>query len=321
MYDIIGDIHGHATPLKNLLAKMGYAKIDGVWQHPARQAVFLGDFVDRGPEQVETVLLVKEMVTRGFALSVMGNHELNAIAWVTPDPNPDGLDLNEPSVFMRPHHEKNRHQHSQFLNQVGEGSTLHHEMISWFKTLPLYLELERFRVVHACWHAPSIDTINSLTDAKQRVLPHQWVSLLRKGTNAFEAGETTLKGLEVELPKGYEFLDKDKHPRRHVRAQWWVNNMKSFTYRDIAIVPPDVLEKIPHSPVPGDVMPGYLGDKVLFVGHYWRTGTPAPLSDHVACLDYSIAAENIASDHQQGKLCAYRYNGEARLTQDAFIWV
>ena len=53
MYDLIGDIHGYATPLKQLLTKMGYKEqADGpeqpdVWQHPDRKVIFLGDFVDR----------------------------------------------------------------------------------------------------------------------------------------------------------------------------------------------------------------------------------------------------------------------------------
>lgn len=48
--DIIGDIHGFAEPLQDLLAKLGYSKSNsGSWKHPeARQVVFVGDFVDRG---------------------------------------------------------------------------------------------------------------------------------------------------------------------------------------------------------------------------------------------------------------------------------
>lgn len=53
VYDIIGDIHGHAGPLKQLLDRLGYVESDGVWRHPSRRALFLGDYIDRGPEQVE----------------------------------------------------------------------------------------------------------------------------------------------------------------------------------------------------------------------------------------------------------------------------
>jgi hypothetical protein len=37
MYDIIGDIHGHAEPLKQLLQKMNYKEEEGVWQHLNRK--------------------------------------------------------------------------------------------------------------------------------------------------------------------------------------------------------------------------------------------------------------------------------------------
>ena len=89
-YDIIGDIHGHADALKALLSDLGYAERERVWRHPDRQAVFLGDFIDRGPKQVETVGIVRRMVDAGAAQAVMGNHELNAIAWFTKDPSNPG---------------------------------------------------------------------------------------------------------------------------------------------------------------------------------------------------------------------------------------
>lgn len=45
-----------------------------------RQAIFLGDFIDLGPQIRKTLEMVRPMVESGSALSVMGNHELNALA-------------------------------------------------------------------------------------------------------------------------------------------------------------------------------------------------------------------------------------------------
>jgi len=50
MYDLIGDIHGYACELEALLDKLGYRDSNGVFAHPNRRAIFLGDFIDRGPE-------------------------------------------------------------------------------------------------------------------------------------------------------------------------------------------------------------------------------------------------------------------------------
>ena len=47
MYDLIGDIHGHADELIQLLDALGYRKSQGVYGHPERMVIFLGDFIDR----------------------------------------------------------------------------------------------------------------------------------------------------------------------------------------------------------------------------------------------------------------------------------
>jgi hypothetical protein len=306
MYDLIGDIHGYGTELKALLSKMDYEEIDGVWQHPERKVIFLGDFVDRGPEQVETVEIAKAMVDSGNALAVMGNHEYNAVAWATPDPE-------KPDEFLRPHTDKNLKQHRKFLEQVGEGSELHQSMIKWFKTLPLFLDMDNFRVVHACWHSAHLQTLSRFTDDHNRIRPDAWAQLTDEKSQGFEALETVLKGLEVSLPSGYEFRDKDNHPRSNIRTQWW--DLEGVTYRDLAMVPEEVIHQIPHEPIPDDVLPGYDGEKPVFVGHYWMKGEPAPLNEHVACLDYSVV------DADGGKLCAYRHDGFKYLDGSRFCWV
>ncbi|WP_234271031.1 metallophosphoesterase [Billgrantia ethanolica] len=84
MYDLIGDIHGHTDALERLLAALDYQERDGLWSHAERQVIFLGDFIDRGPKQVETVRIARAMVEAGQALAVMGNHEFNAVAWQRP---------------------------------------------------------------------------------------------------------------------------------------------------------------------------------------------------------------------------------------------
>ena len=86
-YDIIGDIHGYADKLHDLLEKLGYEKTAGVFGHPTRKVIFLGDFIDRGPQQKQVLDTAMAMVHNHQALAVMGNHELNALAYHTLDPN------------------------------------------------------------------------------------------------------------------------------------------------------------------------------------------------------------------------------------------
>jgi len=307
MYDLIGDIHGYATELKALLTKMDYQEIDGVWQHPdERQVIFLGDFVDRGPEQIETVQIAKAMVDKGKALAVMGNHEYNAVAWATQEPA-------NSSEYLRPHTDKNLHQHREFLEQVGEGSELHDIFLEWFKTLPLFLDLPDLRVVHACWHPDHLQKIGPFLDNQNSLLPDAWKSTAREGSEPYLALETLLKGLVIRLPEGYEFRDKYNHLRTNIRTRWW--DLESTTFQKLAMVPPEVLELIPDRSIPDDVLPGYDGKKPLFVGHYWMSGEPEPLNDHIACLDYSVAGKH------GGKLCAYRWDGESKLLKENFYYV
>ena len=62
MYDIIGDIHGQYDKLEALLVKLKYVNIDGLWIPPnGRKAVFLGDLIDRGPDQIKVMATVKKM--------------------------------------------------------------------------------------------------------------------------------------------------------------------------------------------------------------------------------------------------------------------
>lgn len=148
-YDIIGDIHGHHDKLVGLLGKLGYQQTGGAWRHPSRQAIFVGDFIDRGPHQLETLNTVRRMVDAGSALATMGNHEFNAMAWYTEDPD-------EPGRHLRPRHgetgAKNREQHEAFLAEIEHQPSKYQDVVDWFYTLPLWLDLPGLRVVHACWH-------------------------------------------------------------------------------------------------------------------------------------------------------------------------
>ncbi|WP_298752967.1 polynucleotide kinase-phosphatase [uncultured Serinicoccus sp.] len=81
-FDIVGDIHGCASELRTLLTRLGWTiRLDDTGaavgaSHPeGRQAVFVGDLVDRGPDTAGVLRLVMGMVASGDALCVSGNHE------------------------------------------------------------------------------------------------------------------------------------------------------------------------------------------------------------------------------------------------------
>ena len=100
MFDIIGDIHGHADKLEELLNNLGYLKLQEVYMHPNnRKVVFLGDYIDRGPKIRETLHIVKNMCDGGHAVAIMGNHEFNAICFHTKDKKNGGFYRKHNIVF------------------------------------------------------------------------------------------------------------------------------------------------------------------------------------------------------------------------------
>jgi len=307
-YDIIGDIHGQAGKLHALLTHLGYRERAGAYRHPSHTAIFVGDFIDRGPRQVDSVMTARRMIDAGSALAVMGNHEFNAIAWHTPDPDQSG-------EFLRPRGGdwglKNREQHKAFLAEVENKPDLHKELIDWFLTLPLWLDLPGLRVVHACWHDGYMNELRPHLSAGLQLSSDLMIAASRKGQMAFRTVEGLTKGLEVALPEGHSFLDKDGHIRHNVRIRWWDAN--ATTYRALALMPDKTRLLLPAIPVESDSWTAYDNAKPVFFGHYWMTGQPVQQSPTVACVDYSAAKE--------GPLVAYRWDGESLLNANNFAAV
>lgn len=317
-YDIIGDIHGQADKLEALLHKLGYHKTAGAWRHSERQAIFVGDFVDRGPAQMRSVDTVRRMVEAGAALAVMGNHELNAIAWHTPDPQ-------RPGEYLRSHlsakwGDTNRKQHAAFLAEVEDKPPLHAETIDWFLTLPLWLDLPELRVVHACWHAPFMDwltpqlrqgrylTRDLMAPATDE--PEDEAEKDNAAPSIFKAVETVTKGIEIPLPAGHHFHDKDGNWRNRVRVRWW--DERATTYRSASMLSPAERAELPDLPIPDHARVERVA-KPTFFGHYWLTGEPSLQSDRAVCVDYSAG--------KGGALVAYRFDGEPALLAERFVWV
>jgi hypothetical protein len=299
-YDIVGDIHGHADPLYRLLDILGYVESEGVFQHPTRKMIFVGDFIDRGPEQRNVLSIARSMCDAGSARAVLGNHEFNAIGWAA---------QKEDGGFLRSHTEKNAHQHAEFLEQLGANSSDHEDAVCWFKSLPVWLDLDGLRVVHACWHEPSRVALMPFLDEHSRFTEAGIRESYRHGSNAHTAADILLKGPEQSLPAGVHFLDKYGHKREEVRLRWW--DQDATTFRKAALGLEGREDELPNSKLPRDFR--YVESKPVFFGHYWLNGSPSITAPNAACLDFSVA--------KNGYLTAYRWSGEDTLTQDYLVSV
>lgn len=303
MYDIIGDIHGQADELEALLGKLGYSRESGFYQHQSRRVIFLGDFIDRGPHQRRVVNLVRSMIDNRTASAVMGNHEFNAISYYTPRTE---------GGHLRERNSKHSGQHRAFLAEYENGFGEWSETIAWFKTLPLWLDLEGLRVIHACWDQDAIDRILKFQNDSNLLGDDLLHASAKRDAGQFEAVETLLKGKEIRLPDGAYFHDTDGNKRHHIRVRWWDS---ANTYRESYMGPESARTYIPDDPIEGDHMIEYgVTEKPVFLGHYWLEGEILPLAANIACLDYSVAKPG-------GKLVAYRWDGETIIDASKFVFV
>jgi hypothetical protein len=303
MYDLIGDIHGHADELVQLLEVLGYRKALGAYQHPERRVIFLGDFIDRGPKIRQVLEIVRPMIDQGKALAVMGNHELNALAYHTEDPE-------TPGEFLRRRSDKNIRQHRKTVEQLSADDLTSY--LGWFRTLPMWLDLDGLRVVHACWDEQAVAPIAQALSEHGGITDSLLQSACKKGKTLFCPVEVVLKGKEGKLPDGASFRDKDGHVRTEIRTRWYLAP-DGHTYRTYALQSDEIdcdlgLEReviTAATPYPTTAKP-------VFIGHYWLSAQrPDLLAENVACLDYSVA--------KGGFLCAYRWNGEQKLSNDNFV--
>lgn len=298
-YDLIGDIHGCAFELESLLTELGYREHGATFYHPdGRKVVFLGDYIDRGPKIRRVLQIVRGMIDGGQALGILGNHEMNALRYH--QNGPDGKPL-------RPHTASKTHQHQATLDQIAEPSPQEwKEWLNWFATLPLWLEFEGFRAIHASWFEKDI----SLLRGHGSLIGEELYRLSRKGTVLEAATERILCGLELALPEGEYFETPDGRKRTEIRARWW-DKLAGKNCRE-AVFPgdPDISEAdciLPkdHAPYPSDAPP-------VFFGHFAVLSESAePLIHNVACLDYGGG--------KGGRIGAYRWDGERQLEADKFL--
>ena len=287
-YDIIGDIHGQAEKLKELLGKLGYKLgVGGFYAHPERQVIFVGDFIDRHPQQAETLHIVKNMIDGGSALAVMGNHEFNSICFATEHPT---------TGHVRKHTSNNIRQHQSFLNEFQQHTDSYRNQIAWFKTLPVYIDLKDIFVVHACWHPESLKTLTPYLNEDNTLKDHTYIDFAEYGTPFFRAIEMILKGPEHKIPNDVAFYCKDGIRRDRARVSWWVDdNQPTFDrleHRQKHVSPEQIASVNATSITHQFNKPA----NPVFIGHYWMSGTPEPLTDKIACVDYSAAAPKRSFD-------------------------
>jgi len=309
-YTIIGDIHGMLKPLELLLQKLGFKQKNGVYQHTDYKAVFLGDLVDRGRDQRGVLELVRGMVEAGHAYAIMGNHEYNAVGFHIKHP--------ETGEFLVKHEQYRIDMHKAFNHDYPLGEAHSIEMTEWLKSLPIFLEFDDFRVVHACWDWAKVEIIRPYLNEKNQLDAEAFAASYDKSSELHKALNRLIRGAAISLPDGGSIEDDFGKSHRHVRVKWW--NSQFETWFDLLTRASDA-EQVVGIPLPKDGLDDLLypeNARPVFFGHYWFQGKPTPLQHNMACLDYCacVGGELVAYDwREQDKP---RQNG---LREDRFVSV
>lgn len=301
--DIIPDIHGQGEKLRVALRNLGWRCHGTKWSHrdPDRKIVFLGDYIDRGPENSAVIRIVRELIASNVATAIMGNHELNALHYHMVDP--------ETNMPLRKHDDDNFKQHESFLNEFPLGAPHTKDVLDWMRGLPLFIETDGFRAVHAAWIQPAIDDLRRQTGAGV-LSEDQLIRAGRKGDALYDLVEAVAKGPEARLPHPHSFEDKGGKVRHHVRVKWW--NGDARTWRQVAMSVPDI-NQLPDAPLPDDLLTAIYpdGDTPVFFGHYWMSGEPELQSANALCLDYSAGKD--------GPLVTFKWKSGGHLSLDDLV--
>lgn len=158
--DIIGDIHGEISALTALLKHLGYSA-DG--KHLGnRKLVFVGDLIDRGPDSPGVVRHVQHLIQQGNAYAILGNHEINLLI----NDSKDGA-----GWFFPERYDSDLNFYAPFKRVTTEQ---HDNIREFLLGLPLILERDDIRIVHAAWTAEAANAVRTAGSQPVDVLYQQW---------------------------------------------------------------------------------------------------------------------------------------------------
>jgi Calcineurin-like phosphoesterase len=304
MFDIIGDVHGEVVLLKKLLKELGYAKTAAGFSNPGRKAVFVGDFINRGPEIWQTLKIIRQMTDEGNALAILGNHEINAILYYLKNEKKESL-----LSIIGKRFESVSQTIAEFRNNPREWK----DYRKWFRSLPLFLEIDGIRVVHACWKDSNIQYIRDNLPAgkipksifRNLVLDHR--------SEMSQSILQTTRGIHHIMPPDLRIFDNRHRNHHFYRIRWW-KEPHGLTFHEWSF---ESKFQLPNYTIPVEIIPEVEAypenDPIVFFGHYCRGNGPFIIRENLCCVDACVTGTK--------RLAAYRWDGEKTLDEGKMVFV
>lgn len=295
-YDIFGDIHGYADQLIAALKHLGYEKRGGIYQHPARKAIFLGDIINKGPQIKEAYKIVRAMVESQQGQAVIGNHEYSLLNMFRRKGGPS-----EKVIF------KEVSRASSTISAFENDESGFEELLQWIQTLPLFLDLGEIRLAHAAWLKKDIQFLQS--HYPENVLSDRLIMATQMEYS--EEADTLWRlfnGVEIDPVTGELNHPWNENRDDALRLKWWEGidkgDLEELLVRDKEIS----LSKLPLSREVETIMSEYPETApILFLGHYCLSADEAFMKPNLAILDSCV--------YKSGLLAVYRWSGEQELRE------
>ena len=250
--DIVGDVHGEIDALLSVMHHLGY---DDDGTHPYhRRLIFVGDLTDRGPDSPAVVDLVQSLVNANRAQCVLGNHDLNILLGDRKHDNH--------WFFGEKWSLDGSGEHTQ---AVLADEIIRHKVLKFFGSLPLVLEREGLRVVHACWDDAIVEVARRSDDTV--ALYEEHVAAIDARHKYSDLDEID-KGLEHQNHNPVKVLTSGKE--RRVKTPFEASGKLRFE------------ERVPW-------WEEYNANPLCVFGHYSNYRGETSLSSRAICADFAVA--------------------------------
>ncbi|MBG9988283.1 serine/threonine protein phosphatase [Aerococcaceae bacterium DSM 111176] len=140
---VIGDVHGMIHHLEQLLQQ---------WSRGNEQLIFVGDYIDRGIDSRQTLLLVHELTILKGAIALRGNHEEMLIDFLhNPRDYWTQYYLNSGNTTVADLLDMKVEEVSSESGELYQREILstYPWLLPWLEQLPYYTEFGEFIIVHA----------------------------------------------------------------------------------------------------------------------------------------------------------------------------
>lgn len=131
---VIADIHGHFDALQRVKKEFNYDPQE-------HQLIYLGDYIDRGPNSFEVVNEVMREVLEEDAIALLGNHERMMLNALTSELNKNRI--NDMLLWLRNGGQKTLDSYKKNEKRAMKSH------LKYFASLPLSVESDNYFFVHA----------------------------------------------------------------------------------------------------------------------------------------------------------------------------